>query len=957
MQTSQKNKPMRYAPGINVEIRDEAWRVLRVDPIGQVHDALTVIGLSELVRDHEAIFSTEHDKVRVLDPRETKFIEDTSSQYLTTRLYMESMARKRPPVDERLHVGHLAAMDPLDFQLEPAELALSRPRHRILIADAVGLGKTLEAGILLSELIARGKGKRILVVALKSLLTQFQKEMWARFTIPLVRLDSIGLQRVSSEIPTNHNPFHFFDRSIISIDTLKQPRYRNYLETARWDVIVIDEAHNVAARGSGSGSARHRVAELLASRSDSLIMLSATPHDGKAESFASLMNMLDPTAIADNRNYTQDDIKRLYLRRFKKDVAEQLAEAVPERKISQVYAEASQAEEEAFDLFSNLSFARLDRNRGAGQLFKTSLEKSLLSSPAACIDTIENRVRRLKRRDDASDFAGDIDQLEELREALEAITPEDFAKYQEFLRVLSEQMKWKPGKSKDRLVIFSERIPTMRWLYKRLREDLDLEEDQIAELHGGMSDVDQQHIVEEFGKQKSKLCVLVASDVASEGINLHYLCHRMVHFDIPWSLMVFQQRNGRIDRYGQTKRPQIVYMLTESVNEDFEADRHILDILIRKDQQVQENIGDPAAITGRYSQEDEEDLVASVIESKQSAEDFDAMLTGNADDFFAKLMGGLDGEPEEEVGHGFSSVETAPPAASLFASDYDYLCCALTQMTEEQPPVVASFEADDKKQKVSLLVPPDLARRFKKLPRELQDAAKKKDRVVLTSDAEVMQQAVIDARREESAWPGMQYLWRQHPIFEWVEDRMLGKFRRNQAPVMELSQGLEDGEVAILLSGLIPNLKSQPVLHHWFVARFPGGKKQDATLQSFEEFLRQTRLTDSPPPNSGTPGSFARLDAVLPDAVERMTLRMRELRDAFERDNRPKLDEELRALQTLQRAQLDAQQDLFAKNARKLDDATRKISHRFEEHKTWVKETMKTEDVPFIQVIAGFVGK
>lgn len=171
--------------------------------------------------------------------------------------------------------------------------------------------------MLLSELIRRGKGKRILVVAVKSMLTQFQKEMWSRFSIPLTRLDSIGIQRIRSQIPTNHNPFYYYDRAIISIDTLKNDReYSVYIENAYWDIIVIDEAHNVAERGHGT-SQRAKLANLLSSRSDTLIMLSATPHDGKARSFASLMNMLDPTAIANPEDYGPEDIKGLYIRRFK----------------------------------------------------------------------------------------------------------------------------------------------------------------------------------------------------------------------------------------------------------------------------------------------------------------------------------------------------------------------------------------------------------------------------------------------------------------------------------------------------------------------------------------------------------------------------------------------------------------------------------------------------------------
>jgi len=144
----------------------------------------------------------------LLNPADTDLVADTSSFYRDSILFMESLLRQTPPTDEHLYIGYQGAMDVVPYQLDPAIQALQQPRQRILMADAVGLGKTIEAGILLSELIRRGKGKRILVLTVKSMLTQFQKELWSRFTIPLTRLDSVGLQRVRSRIPTNHNPFY-----------------------------------------------------------------------------------------------------------------------------------------------------------------------------------------------------------------------------------------------------------------------------------------------------------------------------------------------------------------------------------------------------------------------------------------------------------------------------------------------------------------------------------------------------------------------------------------------------------------------------------------------------------------------------------------------------------------------------------------------------------------------------
>ena len=208
------------APGARIVVRDAEWLVRKISGTSTGGHAFTVTGISELVKDKEAVFLDEIDKnIKTLDPVDTKLITDTSSAYRKSILYMESLLRQAPPTDENLYIGHQAAMDMVPYQLDPAIQALQQPRQRILIADSVGLGKTLACGILVSELIRRRRGKRILVLAVKSMLTQLQKEMWSRFTIPLVRLDSIGIQRVRLRIPTNHNPFYYYDKSIISIDT------------------------------------------------------------------------------------------------------------------------------------------------------------------------------------------------------------------------------------------------------------------------------------------------------------------------------------------------------------------------------------------------------------------------------------------------------------------------------------------------------------------------------------------------------------------------------------------------------------------------------------------------------------------------------------------------------------------------------------------------------------------
>src|SRR5689334_252124 len=168
------------APGARVEIRSAEWIVRRVDATSTGGYSLLVTGVSEIVRDKEARFLTEIEGkgIKVLDPAETALVPDDSPQFRKAKLYLESLLRQSPPTDTDLWIGHRAAVDDLPFQLDPALQALDQPRQRILMADSTGLGKTVEVGILLSELIKRGRGKRILVVTVKSMMTQFQKEMW-----------------------------------------------------------------------------------------------------------------------------------------------------------------------------------------------------------------------------------------------------------------------------------------------------------------------------------------------------------------------------------------------------------------------------------------------------------------------------------------------------------------------------------------------------------------------------------------------------------------------------------------------------------------------------------------------------------------------------------------------------------------------------------------------------------
>jgi superfamily II DNA or RNA helicase len=942
---------IQYAPGARVVIRDAEWLIRKVDRTSTGSQAITVVGISELVKDKEAIFLSSLEKqIEVLDPVDTKLVPDPSSSYQASLLYMESLLRRKPPTDTNLYLGHQAAMDLVPYQLDPAIQALEQPRQRILIADAVGLGKTLACGILLSELIRRGRGKRILVLAVKSMLTQFQKEMWSRFTIPLVRLDSVGINRVRSRIPTNHNPFYYYDRAIISIDTLKQDtEYRTHLENAYWDIIVIDEAHNVAERGKGS-SQRAKLAKLLSDRSDTLIMLSATPHDGRAKSFASLMNMLDPTAIADPDNYGPEDIKGLFIRRFKKDIQDQVKNAFKQREIRTAYCTATPVEEQVFDAFTRLKFARLDQRKGAEQLFKTTLEKALFSSPAACLDTIKNRIKKLEKETDPA-AQEDSDSLKAFALEVAAITPTEFSKYLKLLTVIRDKTNgfgWSGKATDDRLVIFTERIETLKFLQEHLSKDLGLKDREVAVLYGSMADVEQQKVVEDFGKDEAPIRLLIASDVASEGINLHYLSHRLIHFDIPWSLMVFQQRNGRVDRYGQEKTPYLFYLVNQSENPKIKGDMRILELLIQKDEEAVRNIGDPSALMGVYDIDTEEQITADAIESGMSPEDFAQSLSVKkvAFDPLALLMGA-----NEQPSIGLSAEEKTRSMPCLYEGDYHYIKDAIDRLRQSE---FIQADLNDVEQQIELVAGPDLKRRLRyTLPREIWP---EHDTFILSADRDVIQQEIKRSRKDENAWPRVHYLWQQNPIVEWINDKVVAAFGRHEAPVLSLPEVLKTGEVVFILSALIPNRKGQPLLHHWFGVTFD--QNVFDRIEPFEQLLARTGLGKRRFPNKGDSVAIEPLRALLPEAVQQAKTFMTQERKTFEDTINDKLEEHLRALERLKGKQY-RQLELFYQEKKQLnrkEQERREIDRKFDDFINWVEDTMTTEDNPFIQVIAVLKG-
>ena len=948
------------APGARLFIRDQEWVVRGTKRTLNNDYIIQVTGLTPLVRDSQWQFLQGREKTIIeVNPNETKLVHDQSPNYLAARLHIESLLRTTPPPDDKLYLGHRGAMDELAYQREPALLALKQPRPRILIADGTGLGKTLEAGILIAELIRRGRGKRILVVSLASMLTQFQKELWSRFSIPLVRLDSTGIHRVKEHLPAGHNPFHHFDRAIISIDTLKNATaYRHFLENSNWDIVVIDEVQNVAKKKNQRGSLRHQLADILASRCDALIMLSATPHDGHAESFASLINMLDSTVIADGKNYTKDDLagKNLLVRRFKKDIRDQAI--LLKREVELKRAAAFPEEEKVFSVIANTRHEQLSRRTGDGWLLRTMMEKAILSSPAACLESVQNRIKKLEKAGKGED---DLVPWQMIQDALQKVSVPKFSKYQLLLKILSE-LNWTGSDAHDRLVIFTERIATLEFLQNRLTRDLGLLDDAVRVLHGSLSDVEQQEIVDGFGQDQSPVRLLISTDVGSEGINLHYHCRRLIHFDIPWSLMRFQQRNGRIDRYGQERRPQICYLVTESQNERFKGDARILELLVQKEEQAEKNLGDPAILMGVFQIKEEETRVAQMIERGLSMEEAEKHITARSreqeeDPEFDPLAALLSSTPPTAA-----TKEVTKDMPSLFETDYAYAKAALNHIQGNWAKGVDArlgITCTDEKQRIVVVPQNEQGRTVlqsvvNQFPVSVRS---KKDRFIFSSSPRSMMESIRKCRAQDNTWPELQFLWPVHPFMEWMTDKIRMSFNRLEAPAIWLSS-MSRGSFSYLITILWPNRKGVTLFQRWYLVTENAGDGFEVSL--FEESDIYHKLRSGCLPNTGQASDL--LD-VAQGQVSRAVTKAREYalsdRASFQSILECTLNQHLADLR-----ELKDRQEAYVENRYQLGRGVEQIERgrkqkeleavgsRFDEFQNWIKNSMTMEVEPYVHIAA-----
>jgi superfamily II DNA or RNA helicase len=546
------------------------------------------------------------------------------------------------------------------YQLEPLRRALSSPRANLLLADDVGLGKTIEAGMVIQELFLRHRARTAIIVCPAGLTLKWQDEMAEKFGLDFTVVNSETMKRVRRTHGLHANPFTLFPRIIVSMAWLPGQRAQRQLRDAfaaksrtsadrfAYDILIVDEAHHVAPssptrtdklgmerRGYAVDSQRTRAVRELAERAEHRLFLSATPHNGYTESFTALLEMIDPQRFVRGTTFDEKALREVAVRRLKKDLSQ--VKGFAEREVTALPYEPTSEEAEAYErlleftLRRDKAVASSDSSRSAKDMATLLLKKRFFSSPVAFARTVDvyrdTRARGLDTEFDAyyeeilgydaDDLEeGRIDQpetqtLQETKSALPELTDEDIADLQWLsewghrhearpdsrLEVLLDhvdaQLRPTGEWGNERVVIFTEYVDTLNWIQDILHQR-GYEQERISVIDGSTDSETRELIRAAFNEDpvKTNVRILLATDAAGEGIDLQRHCHRLVNFDIPFNPNRLEQRIGRVDRYGQTKNPDIRHFQPVGISGSaLAADVDLLARVAKKISQIMADLG------------------------------------------------------------------------------------------------------------------------------------------------------------------------------------------------------------------------------------------------------------------------------------------------------------------------------------------------------------------------------
>lgn len=518
------------------------------------------------------------------------------------------------------------AVEPCAYQLVPLLMALKLPTVRLLIADDVGIGKTIEGALIARELLDRGEIQRLAVLCPPHLCEQWQRELSERFHIPAVVVRSNTADRLERDLPPGTSLFHAHPHTVVSLDYIKSERRREAFQRFCPEFVIVDEAHTCTQAGQGRQQ-RHQLLKGLAEDAERhLVLLTATPHSGDEEAFFNLLGLLRPdfTQLKDlpagQRTDLREALSLHFVQRRRPDIAEwQDTSMFPDRRTAEITYRLSGAWGQLFA--DVLAYARELVERSEGQALREqrmnwwaalALLRCISSSPAAAVNALRTRLqgalgeagqggatsleefeaqaadRVLDGTDDALSTddlepgaqTEDSQRLQELMASAAALAGQQndpkLAKLQEHLALLLKE-GFQP-------VVFCRYIATAHYLAAALREKF--KSAAIAAVTGELTPDEREAAVEQLGEGDTR--ILVATDCLSEGINLQNLFTAVIHYDLSWNPTRHEQREGRVDRFGQKAREVRSTML---YGEDNPVDGAVLQVILRKAESIRKELG------------------------------------------------------------------------------------------------------------------------------------------------------------------------------------------------------------------------------------------------------------------------------------------------------------------------------------------------------------------------------
>lgn len=555
-----------------------------------------------------------------------------------------------------------------DYQLDPLVRAVQMPRANLLVADDVGLGKTIEAGLVVQELLLRNRARTVFIVCPSSLQIQWRDQMRDKFGLEFRIVDSDLMKELRRSRGLHVNPWSHFPRLITSIDFIKRDRPMRLLKELlpaegeskyprKFDILIIDEAHNCAPVGRGkyaTDSQRTGAIRTLAPHFEHKLFLTATPHNGYRESFSALLELLDDQRFARGVTPDRQQLQAVMVRRMKSELPPFFdgTPRFPKREIQALEVPYTKEEREAHALLREYSELRQKHTKDSAEQYATEfvlklLKKRLFSSPAAFASTLQQHESTLNavqkknaekkprvnfgilrqqldqaEQDDSDEEEATVDAVATASEVLTKLSAEEKellkkmrawaekaerradSKMQELLNWLRQNIKVDGKWTSERVVIFTEYRATLNWLQHILSIEGFTEEGRLMTLYGGMESDKREAIKAAFqtSPEKSPVRILLATDAASEGIDLQNYCHQIIHVEIPWNPNRLEQRNGRIDRHGQKKNVLAYHFVSKGYGKQTEiwnasgadvldADLEFLMVAVRKVEQIREDLG------------------------------------------------------------------------------------------------------------------------------------------------------------------------------------------------------------------------------------------------------------------------------------------------------------------------------------------------------------------------------